>query len=169
VVVLSPDSLRVVLRDKATWPARVRNACTTSRLERKLADLNITPAALAALSSQAVLTTDYTQRKRNGVAGDKAVAFGVLLLVFMGVITGVSYLFTGITGEKPLRVTESISSSIFPVVRRAAHPTRDHVSGVVGVPGSRPSARRHDRWLAASGREGLRGWRADVWDGAVVG
>ncbi|MCC6245976.1 MAG: ABC transporter permease [Gemmatimonadaceae bacterium] len=114
VVIESPDSIRIVLREKATWPTRVQSAMTQIRRQRLVAALGITPAQLAALSSEMGVATSYTKQRRASERSDKAVAFGVLFLVFTGVITGVSYLFTGITGEKQTRVTESILSSISP-------------------------------------------------------
>ena len=114
VVIESPDSIRIVLREKATWPTRVQNAMTQIRRQRLVAALGITPAQLAALSSEMGVETRYTKQRRASEKSDKVVAFGVLFLVFTGVITGVSYLFTGITGEKQTRVTESILSSISP-------------------------------------------------------
>lgn len=114
VVIVSPDSVRVVLRDKATWPDRVREALSSSRSARLLAASGITPAQLSALQSELGVSTEYTVRKRDSGKGDKLTVFGILLLVFVGMISGVSYLFTGITGEKQQRVTESVLSAISP-------------------------------------------------------
>jgi len=114
VVIVSADSARVVLRDKAKWPDRVLIALDSLRSAGMLASSGISPAQLAALRSRIALATSYTLRTSDSSGGDKALAFGILLLVFTGVITGVSYLFTGITGEKQLRVTESVLSAISP-------------------------------------------------------
>lgn len=114
VVIVSTDSARIVLRDKAKWPDRVQLALDSLRSVRMLATSGITPAQLTALRRRLGIATTYTLRSRDSSQGDKALAFGVLLIVFTGVITGVSYLFTGITGEKQLRVTESVLSAISP-------------------------------------------------------
>ncbi|MCU0624372.1 MAG: ABC transporter permease, partial [Gemmatimonadaceae bacterium] len=45
---------------------------------------------------------------------DEAVALGILFFVFAGVMSGAGYLFTGITGEKQMRVTDAILSAITP-------------------------------------------------------
>jgi ABC-2 type transport system permease protein len=52
-------------------------------------------------------------RQRTGIA-ERVIAAMFLGLVFMSVFTGMAYLLTGITGEKQLRVTESITAIIPP-------------------------------------------------------
>jgi ABC-2 type transport system permease protein len=114
LVVESADSARFVLRDKARWPDRVQRTLDSLRTIRLVSETGVSPTQLAALGSRMVVTTTYTKRARDSSRGDQILAFGILLFVFSGVITGVSYLFTGITGEKQLRVTESVLSAISP-------------------------------------------------------
>lgn len=115
VVVASPDSARIVLREKAKWPTRVRDAFTAARRESAIRQSGITAGQFAALQATMAFETTYTKQKRDTDGADEAVAIGILVLVFAGVMGGAGYLFTGITGEKQLRVTDAILSAISPM------------------------------------------------------
>ncbi len=114
VVIASPDSARIVLREKARWPARVRDALSQARQVRAVQESGITPQQMAALQAQMSFATIYTKQKRDSDGADEAVAFSILFLVFAGVMSGAGYLFSGITGEKQLRVTDAVLSAIPP-------------------------------------------------------
>jgi ABC-2 type transport system permease protein len=114
VVVLSPDSARIVLREKAKWPTRVREAFTAARRQAAMQQSGITAEQLAALQASMSFATTYTKQKRDTDGADEAVALGILFFVFAGVMSGAGYLFTGITGEKQMRVTDAILSAITP-------------------------------------------------------
>lgn len=114
VVVVSPDSARIVLREKAKWPTRVRDAFGAARRALAVRQSGITPEQLAALQAEMAIATTYTKEKRDSSGADEAVALGILFFVFTGVMSGAGYLFTGITGEKQLRVTDAVLSAIPP-------------------------------------------------------
>lgn len=114
VVIVSPDSARIVLREKAKWPTRVRDAFTAARRQAAVSQAGITPEQLGALQAQMGFATTYTKQKRDSDGADEAVALGILFFVFAGVMSGAGYLFTGITGEKQMRVTDAILSAIPP-------------------------------------------------------
>jgi ABC-2 type transport system permease protein len=114
VVIVSPDSAQIVLREKARWPSHVRDAMSQARQVRAVQESGITPQQMAALQAQMRFGTTYTKQKRDSDSADEAVAFGILFLVFAGVMSGAGYLFTGITGEKQLRVTDAVLSAIPP-------------------------------------------------------
>lgn len=114
VVIASPDSARIVLREKAKWPTRVREAFTAARREAAIRQSGITAEQFAALQANMAFATTYTKQKRDTDGADEAVAIGILFFVFAGVMSGAGYLFTGITGEKQLRVTDAILSAISP-------------------------------------------------------
>lgn len=114
VVIVSPDSANIVLREKARWPSRVRDKFSQARQVRAVQESGITAQQMAALRAQMSFATQYTKQKRDSDGADEAVAFGILLLVFAGVMSGAGYLFTGITGEKQLRVTDAVLSAIPP-------------------------------------------------------
>lgn len=114
VEVVSPDSAHILLREKAKWPDRVRDALTAARRADAVRAAGLTEAQLAALRATMGVGTTYTAQARDRSAADEAFAIGILLFVFAGVMTGAGYLFTGITGEKQLRVTDAILSAIPP-------------------------------------------------------
>lgn len=114
VVVVSPDSARIVLRDKAKWPERVQAAFAAARRAQAMQTAGITPEQLAALQQQMGFTTSYTSRKKDTTGADEMVAMGILFFAFAGIMSGAGYLFTGITGEKQQRVTDAILSAIPP-------------------------------------------------------
>jgi ABC-2 type transport system permease protein len=114
VVVVSPDSARIVLRDKAKWPSRVQAKFIEARRAHAMQQSGITPEQLAAIGARMQFATVFTKRKSDSSAADVAVALAILFLAFTGIMTGAQYLFTGITGEKQLRVTDAILSAIAP-------------------------------------------------------
>ena len=93
--------LRGILSELVRRERMVQSGLSESQLESILASPDV-----------AVRFTD-PQRQRAGVA-ERVVAVMFLGLVIMSVFTGMAYLLTGITGEKQLRVTESITAIIPP-------------------------------------------------------
>jgi ABC-2 type transport system permease protein len=85
-----------------------------ARRER-LAGSGLSEGELARILSPPDVSLRFTDpdRQRHG-RGERLVAGIVLGLVMLSVLTSMAYLLTGITGEKQLRVTESITSIIRP-------------------------------------------------------
>lgn len=114
VVIESPDSARIVLREKAKWPTRVRETFGEARRAQAVREAGITPTQLGALQATMQFATIYTTQPKNNDFADEVIAIGILFFTFAGVMSGAGYLFTGITGEKQLRVTDAILSAITP-------------------------------------------------------
>ena len=93
--------LRGILSEFVRRERLVQTGVSASQLESILASPDI-----------AVRFTD-PDRQRAGMA-ERVIAAMFLGLVIMSVFTGMAYLLTGITGEKQLRVTESITAIIPP-------------------------------------------------------
>lgn len=85
-----------------------------SRRER-LAESGIAEVELARILAPPPLEVRFTNPDRARVGRAEKVAAGVFLgLVMLALFTSMAYLLTGITGEKQLRVTESITAIIPP-------------------------------------------------------
>jgi ABC-2 type transport system permease protein len=81
----------------------------------RLAESGMSVTQLESILASPEVSVRFTDpdRQRTGVA-ERIIAAMFLGLVFMSVFTGMAYLLTGITGEKQLRVTESITAIIPP-------------------------------------------------------
>lgn len=81
----------------------------------RLAESAITEAELARVLAPPPLEVRFTDPDRGRVGRAEKIAAAVFLgLVMLALFTSMAYLLTGITGEKQLRVTESITAIIPP-------------------------------------------------------
>jgi ABC-2 type transport system permease protein len=81
----------------------------------RLVESGLSSAQLETILAAAIVSVRFTdpERQRAGTA-ERMVAGIFIGLVIMSVFTSMAYLLTGSTGEKPLRVTESITAIIPP-------------------------------------------------------
>jgi ABC-2 type transport system permease protein len=81
----------------------------------RLVESGLSSAQLETILAAAIVSVRFTdpERQRAGTA-ERMVAGIFIGLVIMSVFTSMAYLLTGITGEKQLRVTESITAIIPP-------------------------------------------------------
>jgi ABC-2 type transport system permease protein len=83
----------------------------------RLASSGLDASQLAGILAPPDIAVRFTDPDRQRVGRAERVVAGIFLgLVMLGVFTSMAYLLTGITGEKQLRVTESITAIIRPQV-----------------------------------------------------
>lgn len=81
----------------------------------RLEAAGVTPEALQRILDPAALDVRFADPARERVGRAEKIAAGVCVgIMLMAVFTSLSYLLIGITGEKQLRVTESVISAISP-------------------------------------------------------
>ena len=110
---LTLDGAELVVAREPLWKAELENALAAARRERKLEASGLDPAVLSDLFAPVELSVVYHESAgRVSSLADK-VAAGILIgLMLMAVLISFSYQFIAITGEKQLRVTELIVSSV---------------------------------------------------------
>lgn len=107
VLVLDDVKQEVFVRREPAWMLSLRQAVQASVSAKRLSDARIDPMVL----TTALQPVDLQVRTPPEEAGNRgARLFGAVLigLMLLGLLTGLSYLFIGITGEKQLRVTEQL-------------------------------------------------------------
>jgi ABC-2 type transport system permease protein len=83
--------------------------------KERLAASGLSDSQLLGILAPAGVNVRFTDPNRARVGRAEKIAAAVFLgLVMLAVLTGMAYLLTGITGEKQLRVTESITAIIRP-------------------------------------------------------
>jgi len=81
----------------------------------RLEATGVTPEALQRILAPAALEVRFADPARERIGRAEKIAAGVCVgIMLMAVFTSLSYLLIGITGEKQLRVTESVISAISP-------------------------------------------------------
>lgn len=103
-----------VRKDPRFLPVLQAALADVVRRER-MSSAGISEAQLAMIMAPPVLDVSFSDptRQRTGRA-ERLVAGVFLFLVILAVFTSMAYLLTGITGEKQLRVTESITAIVPP-------------------------------------------------------
>lgn len=85
-----------------------------ARAER-LAAAGLTAEELARIAAPAELEVVFTDPERGRRGGPEKVLAGLFIgALLLGVLTSMAYLLAGITGEKQLRVTESVVAAVSP-------------------------------------------------------
>jgi ABC-2 type transport system permease protein len=82
-------------------------------LQRRLAATGLEADALGTLLAPVSIAVQRPAGQGPG-RGDRLLTGGVLVLTIVGLMTGMGFLFAGITGEKQQRVTEQVVSAIAP-------------------------------------------------------
>lgn len=97
------------------YRSQLETLLTELRRREQLTARGLEPADLAAILEPVSLDVHYNDPGRGRVSRAEQVAAGAATaLVLLAIFTSMAYLLTGITGEKQLRVTESIVSFVPP-------------------------------------------------------
>jgi ABC-2 type transport system permease protein len=115
LVLRSIDEAELFVYKQPVWQAELVTALSLARREARLKRANLSPQELN------ILLVPFQIDIRFHEAGGKPAqmaefifAFSFITLVLIGVLTGINYLFAGVTGEKQLRVTEQVVAAISP-------------------------------------------------------
>jgi ABC-2 type transport system permease protein len=115
LVLRSIDEAELFVYKQPVWQAELVTALSLARREARLKRANLSPQELN------ILLVPFQIDIRFHEAGGKPAqmaefifSFSFITLVLIGVLTGINYLFAGVTGEKQLRVTEQVVAAISP-------------------------------------------------------
>jgi ABC-2 type transport system permease protein len=114
-LLLVRDAGRAVLvaRRDPGWRPELERVLTAGVLQRRLAGAGLESGTLQTLLAPVGLTVERPAGQGAG-RGERLLVVGVLALSTLGLMTGMGFLFAGITGEKQQRVTEQVVSAIPP-------------------------------------------------------
>ena len=113
VVIRDPRSAELVVRRDPAWRMELEQALSGAALRHRLAESGLEPDALQRLA--APLAVKVTRPPGGGPGRGERILTGALLtLSLLGLMTGMGFIFAGITGEKQQRVTEQVISAIAP-------------------------------------------------------
>jgi ABC-2 type transport system permease protein len=103
----------LVLRRSGAWVGELRNVLHAYASEARLRQEGISPDVLARVLAPAEMELTYHESARPPLSrGERVIFLIAISFVLMALVTGVSYLFASITGEKQIRVTEQVVSAI---------------------------------------------------------
>jgi ABC-2 type transport system permease protein len=115
LILRSIDEAELLVYKQPVWQAELVAALSSARREARLKGADFSPQELN------VLLAPFQIDIRFHDAGGKPArmaefifAVSFISLVLIGVLTGINYLFAGVTGEKQLRVTEQVVAAISP-------------------------------------------------------
>jgi ABC-2 type transport system permease protein len=113
LAIASMDRAELLTRSRGSWIDDVRSTLAAARQEEALRRAQVTPAQLADLLAEPELVVRTAAEAAGAAPRTGRVALIVTLSVMLlAVFTGMSYIFTSITGEKQLRVTEQVMAAI---------------------------------------------------------
>ncbi|MDO8836314.1 MAG: ABC transporter permease [Vicinamibacterales bacterium] len=104
----------LLVRKHASWQARVVTALQAWHRDQRLAAAGLTADQLKQLLDPVPVPIELVSGDAGIVRAERVAAGVAGALMFIGIISGLSYMFVGITGEKQLRVTEQVVSAISP-------------------------------------------------------
>lgn len=103
----------ITRREASRWALNLREPLRRLAREEAATALGLSVADRAALEDTVEFRRHTATTARTGSRlGDYLVMFGVIMLMVMVLLTGMSYLMIGISGEKQARVTEVVVSAI---------------------------------------------------------
>lgn len=105
--------MELIINKEPSWLKALKQELTLERQQIKLKESNIPPEQLKDIFSQIDIKVNYTvpQKAKSSLA--EKIAAGIFIgLMFLGIFTGLAFLFTAITGEKQTRITEVIVAAI---------------------------------------------------------
>lgn len=113
LIVRGVGNAELVVRRDPAWRLDFEQALTAAALKQRLANSGLEPAALQQLT--APMDVEVTRPPGTGPGRAERVLTGAVLgLTLLGLMTGMGFIFAGITGEKQQRVTEQVISAIAP-------------------------------------------------------
>jgi ABC-2 type transport system permease protein len=115
LVLHGSDSAELVVHRSPPWRGELQALLNAARHQSRLRSVDLTPEELADLLAPVRIALTYQGAEGRLPGRAERVAAGMAIaLMLMGVFVGTAYLFSGITGEKQLRVTELVVSAISP-------------------------------------------------------
>ena len=108
----SADTAELFVRGSPGWARDLGTLLTLHRQAARVAESGLQPGELEALFAPYDLTVSEARAGR--ARPDAVTAFILLGVMVFGVLTGLSYLFVSITGEKTQRITEQILVAVSP-------------------------------------------------------
>jgi len=103
----------LVVRRDPPWRLDLENALNGVAVKHRLAEAGLEAGALQRLAAPMALQLTRAPGAGPG-RGERIVTGAVLTLSLLGLMTGMGFIFAGITGEKQQRVTEQVISAIPP-------------------------------------------------------
>lgn len=111
----SDDRARLLVAGLPAWVDDLSTALTAARQARRLQQARLSPDELSSMLVPFEVDVAYHPAGTKPSSTAERIAAGIfVVLVVFGVFLGLAYLFTGITGEKQLRVTEQVISAVSP-------------------------------------------------------
>ncbi len=109
-----PDgSFNLLVAKEPSFQSDLLTVLGEAVVAERLAASGMTPEALARVLAPPVVDVRFIDSARAQRTGAEKVAAALFIVVLLlAVFTGMAYVFAGITGEKQLRVTESIVATI---------------------------------------------------------
>ncbi len=115
LVIHSLDQVELLILKEPVWLNDLHIALSEARARAKLRAALVTPQVLQDAEQLIPLNVVYHEAGRQASSRSEKVAAGVFIaLTCLGVFLGMASFFTGITGEKQLRVTEQVVAAISP-------------------------------------------------------
>ncbi len=104
----------LLVRTHAAWQARVVTALQAWHRDQRLAAAGLTAGQLRQLLAPVPVPIELVSGDADVVRAERIAAGIAGALMLIGIFSGLSFMFVGITGEKQLRVTEQVVSAISP-------------------------------------------------------
>ncbi len=109
----APAVIQVTRRTASPWTAEVRAFVQSEARHERLLALGLSPERITGVDEPlTVRRMSALGRPAGSGRADFLVPFGMLLLMVTVILSGVSYLMVGISGEKNARVTEVVVSAV---------------------------------------------------------
>jgi ABC-2 type transport system permease protein len=115
LVIDGPERAELVVAKEPVWGPELHAALSEARSRAKLRDAAVDPAKLAEAFAPIALDLTFHEAGRKASSQAEKFAAGAFVgLTCLGVFLGMASFFSGITGEKQLRVTEQVVAAISP-------------------------------------------------------
>jgi ABC-2 type transport system permease protein len=111
----SIDEAELYINKQPVWQAELVTALSSARREARLKTANLSAHELNILLAPYQIDIQYHEvGGKPAQTAEFIFALSFIILALIGVLSGMSYMFVGITGEKQLRVTEQVIAAISP-------------------------------------------------------
>jgi ABC-2 type transport system permease protein len=115
LVVHSLDNVELLVLKEPVWLNELHAALSDARARAKLQAAAVSPQVLRDAERAIPMSLVFHEAGQQAASRAEKVAAGVFIgLTCLGVFLGMASFFTGITGEKQLRVTEQVVAAISP-------------------------------------------------------
>jgi ABC-2 type transport system permease protein len=115
LIVHSQDRVELLVLNDPFWLNELHIALSEARAKAKLQAAAVSPEVLQDAEHLIPLSVTYHEAAKQAASRAEKVAAGVFIgLTCLGVFLGMASFFTGITGEKQMRVTEQVVAAIRP-------------------------------------------------------